>query len=177
MNDHASPDAYGTLVEPTTLHLQRRLSAPVERVWAYLTDSDLRRQWLAAGVMDLTPGTGFELVWRNDELSETPSQRPEGFPEEHRMQCRILEVDPPHRLVITWGVQSEVTFTLEQQGSGTLLTLLHRRVPDRGALLNVSAGWHAHLDAMAARLEGRSIGAFWPAWAALKQDYDLRHPG
>jgi hypothetical protein len=31
MNDISSP--YGTLVEPATLHLQRRLSAPVERVW------------------------------------------------------------------------------------------------------------------------------------------------
>ncbi len=174
MNDIVSP--YGTLVEPATLHLQRRLSAPVERVWAYLTDSDLRRQWLAAGVMDLAPGTGFEFVWRNDELSETPSQRPEGFPEEHRMQCRILEVDPPHRLVITWGAQSEVTFTLEQQGSGTLLTLLHRRTPDRATLLNVSAGWHAHLDALAARLDGRPIGPFWPAWSSLKQEYDHRHP-
>jgi uncharacterized protein YndB with AHSA1/START domain len=174
MNDISSP--YGTLVEPATLHLQRRLSAPVERVWAYLTDSDLRRQWLAAGIMDLAPGTGFEFVWRNDALSETPSQRPEGFPEEHRMQCRILEVDPPHRLVITWGAQSEVTFTLEQQGSGTLLTLLHRRAPDRATLLNVSAGWHAHLDALSARLDGRPIGPFWAAWSSLKQEYDHRHP-
>ncbi len=147
-----------------------------ERFWAYLTDSDLRRQWLAAGVMDLAPGAGFEFVWRNDALSETPSLRPEGFPEEHRMQCRILEVDPPHRLVITWGAQSEVTFTLEQQGSGTLLTLLHRRAPDRATPLNVSAGWHAHLDALAARLEGRPIGPFWPAWSSLKQEYDRRHP-
>ena len=27
-----------------------------------------------------------------------------------------------------------------------LLTLIHRRVPDRATLLNVSAGWHMHLD-------------------------------
>lgn len=176
MTGLATLDAYGTLVEPATLRLQRLLPASVERVWAYLTDSDLRRQWLAAGAMELAPGAGFELVWRNDELSETPSQRPEGFAAEHRMQCRILEVDPPNRLVITWGVQSEVAFTLETQGGETLLTILHRRAPDRAILLNVSAGWHAHLDALAARLQGRPVGAFWPAWSALKQEYDRRHP-
>ena len=35
MNDAATLDAYGTLIEPTTLKIQRLLPGPIERVWAY----------------------------------------------------------------------------------------------------------------------------------------------
>ena len=50
-----TPDTYGVLTEPTTLTMQRLLPGPIERVWAYPTDSDLRRQWLDAGPMALQP--------------------------------------------------------------------------------------------------------------------------
>ena len=76
MNDLAKVDAYGALSEPSTLTIQRLLPGPIERVWAYLTDSDLRRTWLAAGEMDMKIGAPFELVWRNDELTNPPGQRP-----------------------------------------------------------------------------------------------------
>ncbi|MGO4527119.1 SRPBCC family protein [Microvirga sp. 2MCAF35] len=156
MTDLATLDTYGTLSEPATLTIQRLLPGPVERIWAYLTDSDLRRQWLAAGDMDLTLGAPVELVWRNAELTDPPGARPDGFGEEHRMECRITELDPPHRLAITWGSTGGVTFTLERQGSEVLLTVIHRRVADRATLLNVSAGWHAHLDILAARAAGET---------------------
>ena len=94
MNAPTNPDAYGTLIEPTTLKIQRMLPGPIERVWAYLTDSELRRKWLAAGSMQLEVGSSFEFVWRNDELSSPPGKRPEGFPEENRMQSRITELEP-----------------------------------------------------------------------------------
>ena len=58
-------------------------------------------------------GAPFELVWRNDELTDPPSQRPAGFPEEHRMQSRITELDPPRKLAITWGSSGDVSFELE----------------------------------------------------------------
>ena len=47
MNQLAFIDAYGVLTEPTTLTIQRLLPGPVERIWSYLTDSELRRKWLA----------------------------------------------------------------------------------------------------------------------------------
>src|SRR5262249_55047990 len=72
MNAPASRDAYGTLIEPTTLKIQRLLPGPIERVWAYVTDSELRRKWLAAGKMEMKTGSSFELVWRNDELTNPP---------------------------------------------------------------------------------------------------------
>ena len=53
MNDLSTIDAYGVLTEPATLTIQRLLPGPIERIWAYLTESDLRRRWLAAGEMTL----------------------------------------------------------------------------------------------------------------------------
>ena len=78
MTDHAPLDDYGALTAPATLMIQRLLPGPIERVWAYLTESDLRRQWLAAGAMALQVGAPFELVWRNDDLTDPPGQRPSG---------------------------------------------------------------------------------------------------
>ena len=49
MNKSATRDAYGTLIEPTTLKMQRLLPGPIERIWAWLVESDKRRKWLAAG--------------------------------------------------------------------------------------------------------------------------------
>ena len=76
MTAQTKPDAYGTLIEPTTLKIQRLLPGPIERVWAYLTDSELRRKWLAAGAMEMKVGAPFELIWRNDELNDPPGKRP-----------------------------------------------------------------------------------------------------
>jgi uncharacterized protein YndB with AHSA1/START domain len=82
MTKSATPDPYGALIEPATLKIQRLLPGPIERVWAYLTESDLRRQWLAAGEMEMKVGAPFEFVGRNDELTDPPGQRPPGFSEE-----------------------------------------------------------------------------------------------
>src|ERR1700683_1646254 len=112
MDERTTLDAYGVLIEPATLKIQRLLPGPVERVWAYLTESALRRQWLAAGQMEMKVGAPFELVWLNDELTDPPGQRPPGFSDEHRMQSRIIELDPPRKLAITWGDGSEVSFEL-----------------------------------------------------------------
>lgn len=176
MNAVMQPDAYGVVTEPTTLTIQRVLPGSVERVWDYLTKSDLRRQWLAAGDMDLRVGGAYEFVWRNDELNDPPSQRPEGFDEEHRMQGEVTACDPPHRLSISWGSTGGVDFSLRQQGDKVLLTLVHHRLPDRTTMLNVSAGWHMHLDVLVARASGDTPPPFWDGWQRLKQEYAERLP-
>jgi uncharacterized protein YndB with AHSA1/START domain len=172
----APAHGHGILTEPATLTLERLLPGPIDRIWAYLTESDLRRQWLAAGEMTLAVGAPFELVWRNEELSDPPGRRPEGFPEEDRLACRITELDPPRRLGFTWGDSAGVLITLEPRGKDVLLTLTHRRLPDRATLLDVGAGWHMHLDILVARATGQAPAPFWPGWLRLKQDYDHRLP-
>jgi uncharacterized protein YndB with AHSA1/START domain len=169
-------DAFGVLTEPATLKLERLLPGPIDRVWAYLTDSDLRKTWLAAGDMNIDSGAPFELTWRNDELSAAPSQRPDGFGEEHRMTSCITVCDPPHKLSFTWQGTGDVSFDLTEKGDDVLLTITHSRIPERGAMLMVGAGWHMHLDILTARTNGRPAPAFWPGWQRLRDEYDRRLP-
>lgn len=176
MTDLGTTSSFGELIEPATVKIERRLPGPIERVWAYLTESDLRRQWLASGEMDARVGGSVEFVWRNDELTDPPGPRPAGFAAQHSMVCEVTECDPPHRLAITWGSTGGVRFELKPLGHDVLLTLIHRRVLDRGILLRVSAGWHGHLDILASRLTGTTPKPFWDNFTRLNAEYDRRLP-
>lgn len=176
MNEVTTPDAYGVMIEPATVKMQRLLPGPIERVWDYLTQSELRRQWLASGEMEMKDGASFELTWRNGDLNDPPSQRPEGFSESHSMQSQITQFDPPRKLAISWGGSGDVVFELEPKGDEVLLTLIHNRLPNRNMLLMVGAGWHMHLNILADRMYGRTPQPFWDGWARLKADYDQRLP-
>lgn len=176
MNEIATPDPFGTLVEPATLRIERLLPGPIERCWAYLTDDALRRRWLAAGEMEMLVGAQFELVWRHDELSEVPSVRPPEFGPEHRMTSRVIDVDPPRRLTFTWSTAGEVTFDLEPVGAKVLLTVTHRRIASPAELRNVRSGWHTHLDILVADIEGMARPPFWETWAQIREEYDRRLP-
>ncbi len=176
MSDSVTLDAYGSLTEPATLTIQRLLPGPIDRVWAYLTESDLRRKWLAAGEMEMKAGTPFAFVWRNDELTNPPGERPADASAEHSLDCGITAIDPPRLLVIRWGATAEVSFALDPQGDRVLLTVVHKRLPDREMLLKVSAGWHAHLDILAARLGDGEPKPFWDSWRRLRTEYEARLP-
>jgi uncharacterized protein YndB with AHSA1/START domain len=165
---------FGTLTDATTLRLQRRLPGTLARAWAWLTDSELRRQWLAAGEMTLVPGSSFELVWRNDELSGSPAERPEGFSAESRATCQLLEVVPLQRLRFTWPGVGEVTWDLAPDGDGVLFTITHRQLPERRVALLVGPGWHSHADILRARAQGRQPPSLWASFTALRGEYERR---
>lgn len=164
-------DMHGQLTDGGTLRIQRRLPGPIERVWAYLVDSDLRRQWLASGEMTLRPGATFELVWRNDELSASPAERPDGFPAESRATCRFEEVEAPRHMRYVWPEVGEVSFELEPAGDEVLMTVTHRRLTGERLVLNVCAGWHAHLALLVAHMEGTSPPSLWQIWKQLRDEY------
>ena len=174
MSDMATLDTYGVMTDPTTLTIQRLLPGTIDRVWAYLTQSKLRRQWLAAGEMELREGAEFTLVWRNEELGG--GQRPEGFPQEQRMDSRITAIDPPRMLAFAWEGTGGVVFTLETVGEDTLLTVTHRRIEDRSVRCKVGAGWHTHLDILVMLMQGTEPAPFWDTWVRLHADYDARLP-
>jgi uncharacterized protein YndB with AHSA1/START domain len=155
-----------------SLTFQRRLPGPIERVWAYLTDSKLRQQWLAAGEMQLHQGSSFELVWRNDDLSASASERPDGFPEVSRANCLLTEVEAPRRLRFTWPDVGDVTIQLEVDGEEVLLTLTHVAPADRTMKLMVGAGWHAHLDILVNKVQDLPAPSFWASWESLKSEYE-----
>ena len=53
---------------PDTIRLERTLDAPVEKVWRYLTEADLRREWFMGGT-DARADGEFELLIDHDNLS------------------------------------------------------------------------------------------------------------
>jgi len=169
-------ESFGTLGEQDTLTIRRRLPGPVERVWAHLTDSDLRGRWLAEGTMELRVGAPFALTWRNDELTDPPGAQPEDVSAEQTMASTLTEVEPLRRLSFTWDGSGEVTFDLVPAGKDVILTVTHRRLPGRGMKLDVSAGWHTHLDILADLLAGRPPAPFWDRWQKLRADYEGRRP-
>jgi len=176
MSELAPNDGYGILTEPTTLTIQRFLPGPIERIWAFLTESDLRRQWLASGDMKLEVGAPFTLTWRNAELTDPPEVRPPGQPGEHSMDSRITELDPPNRITFTWFSSGSVTFELAPRGERVLLTVIHRGIPSRDVLLKVSPGWHSHLDVLVLRASGHKPTAFWSEYHRLQKEYERRLP-
>jgi uncharacterized protein YndB with AHSA1/START domain len=176
MTDTIVRGAYGELIEPATVRLERILPGPLERVWAYLTESDKRGLWLATGEMELRVGGKVDLTWRNDELTGHREARPDGVQAVHHQESTVIRIDPPRLLAFGWAGGSDVTFELEPKGEDVKLTVTHRRARDRSQLLGVSAGWHAHLDVLVARLEGRELPLFWKAWTELRAEYDARLP-
>ena len=169
-------DSYGELIGPDTLRIQRLLPGPIERVWSYLVDSELRKLWFADGDLQPVPGAPFELVWRNDDRAGAKGERPEDVSEEHRMESTVIVADAPRKLVITWNNTGNVTFELEPLGEAVLLTLTHAGFATRSSIIGHSAGWHAHLDALEALAFEREPKPFWPQLKVLRAEYDSRVP-
>jgi uncharacterized protein YndB with AHSA1/START domain/DNA-binding transcriptional ArsR family regulator len=126
------------------------IRAGAEQVWHALTDADLTaRYWGHTNVSDWRPGSRWE------------HRRPDGSGTVD-VAGRVLEADPPRRLVITFGApdgdeppggDSVVTFVLEEQGGIVRLTVTHENLADAKALGEISHGWPAVLANLKSLLE------------------------
>lgn len=176
MSDLLSPD--GEAIDAHTVRFERLLPGPIERVWAFLTESEKRGLWLATGEFDLRPGGKTTLFFQHKNLSPKRATPPEQFrkmdEEGGGFDGTVLRCEPPRLLTITWGGEpneSEVTFELTPQSDGqVLLTLTHRRLGGDEMLL-VGPGWHTHLGILADRLSGIEPENFWIAFVQWKEHY------
>jgi uncharacterized protein YndB with AHSA1/START domain len=176
---------YGVIVEPGTVRFRRILPGPIERVWAYLTESDKRAKWLAAGEMEPRAGTSLELRFDHDSLSRDQSPVPERFREGGCgavTSHEVVRCEPPRLLTLTWGggaadEPSEVTFELIPQGDKVLLVLTHRRLAGRTMMVDVASGWHSHLALLTERVNGQEPAAsFWKIFSAANAEYEKQIP-
>jgi uncharacterized protein YndB with AHSA1/START domain len=158
MPDH--PLADGTVdQEPdgsTRIRFTRRLAHPVDRVWVALTDPGELRRWWGDAELELVEGGRFALRWRNtDEHGETAT-----------LDGAISKLDPPRFLEISadWGMtgssdrgsRATLTWELEPDGDHTLLHFTNT-VSAPAEDVGTAAGWHLHLDALAAILAGGEV--------------------
>ncbi|MDP2334702.1 MAG: SRPBCC family protein [Reyranella sp.] len=171
--------AYGRITAPAEVRFERLLPGPIETVWQFLVDSEKRGQWLASGPMELKEGGAVELRFRHRDLSPHKVAPPEAYKEMddkgHVSWERVLRVEPPRLLAISWG-KSDVTFELVPEGGNVRLILTHRHLPDRADMVQTSGGWHTHLDVLVERANGRVPKAFWTMFGEIEGEYEKRYP-
>ena len=115
MND-MSTSKMGTSTEPGTVRLERLLPGPIERVWAYLTESDKRATWFAAGTFDLRVGGKADLHFNHANLSS--EKRP---PDEYKdmktdYPGKITRLEPPRLLSYTERGQDDEKRAIRTHG-------------------------------------------------------------
>ncbi|TVZ06772.1 SRPBCC domain-containing protein [Trebonia kvetii] len=121
-------DAYATEVD---------LPAPPEEVFRHLTDPAAMIRWMGQhATLEPVPGGAFEV-----DINGVP------------VRGRYLEVDPPRRVLVSWGVAgngdmppgaTEVEFTLTPIAAGTRLRLVHRGLSETQAEMHAT-GWQHFL--------------------------------
>jgi uncharacterized protein YndB with AHSA1/START domain len=124
------------------------IDAPPETVFAFFVDAGKLTRWLAIeATLDPRPGGACVQVHQGDRR---------GGPV--RMHGQFLEVDPPTRVVFSWGFtdprigvppgSTTVEVTLQPAGSGTRVRLVHRDLP-AAEVQNHARGWTEMLQRLA----------------------------
>src|SRR4029077_9404526 len=101
-------------------------AASPETVWGFLVDSEKATRWMGErATLDAQPGGIYQV----------------GVVPGHTARGEFVEVDPPHRLVFTWGWEdgssvvtpgtTTIEIELEAQGDGTLLHFTHSGLPSK----------------------------------------------
>jgi uncharacterized protein YndB with AHSA1/START domain len=137
------------------------LPYPPAKVWKALTTSELIGQWLMPN--DFEPVVGKRFTFKTRPIGDWDGV----------VQCEVLEVVPPSRLVYSWQggtdsndattnyasrLDSVVTWTLQAEGSGTRLRMVHggfRSPQNDFAYDSMNPGW------------GRIVGRLGEITAAL----------
>lgn len=119
------------------LVFERRLSQPIEKVWAALTVPERISEWLLTKTeVDLRVGGRFALEWLDGDSA---------------MAGVITELDPPRLIAWTWPYEahpnSVVRWELQPDGAGCRLRLIQTAMHPPH-LIGVSAGWHAYLECL-----------------------------
>ena len=120
---------------------------PPEKVWKALTTAQLIGQWLMPN--DFEPVVGKRFTFKTKPIGDWDGV----------VQCEVLEIVPHRRLVYSWKggsdsnnsdsnygskLDSVVTWTLQPEGRGTRLRLVHTgfRSPQNDfAYDSMSPGW------------------------------------
>jgi len=95
--------------ELRTVTVEREIGYPPEKIWRALTTPHLLQEWLMQS--DFVPEKDHDFTFRGDWGS---------------VDCRVLEIEPPHSLSYTWGamgLESVVSWTLTPTPGGTHLRL------------------------------------------------------
>jgi uncharacterized protein YndB with AHSA1/START domain len=140
-------------VDPAdVIELRVFVAARPETVFAFFTDPARYVLWMGTtATLDPRPG-GVYRVWMREGLQATGE---------------FVEVDPPRRLVFTWGWtgghgvepgSSRVEVSFEADDDGTWVLLRHSGLPDLEQVQMHSQGWDLYLDRLTTVASGGFAG-------------------
>lgn len=161
------------------LEFRRILPRSVETVWRFMTEDELRGQWLCRGRVQ--PHEGGTIEFKFDPAI-FGAERPDDVPEDRfkaDFEGRVVIYDPPNTLAFLWpGADPDretlVTLSLTAVEDGTELHLVHERVASERDMIGAAAGWHAHLEQLECRLSRALAPNFWTRHEALEVEYAER---
>lgn len=157
---------------PDTIRLERTLDAPVEKVWRYITEADLRREWFMGGT-DARDGGEFELLIDHDNLSADDVPPPENYSKMKGSTWseKVIRFEPPRLLATTFqgGKNGTVTYELFADGDRTRLVLTHSGITSPTGSQDFGSGWNSHLTVLQEKLAGRSVPNFWALHARSRE--------
>ncbi|HKC04157.1 MAG TPA: SRPBCC family protein [Sphingomicrobium sp.] len=146
------------------IRLERTLDAPADKVWRYLTEADLRREWFMGGT-DARPDSEFELINDHDNLSTEAAPYPESYAQYKgtKWNEKVLRFDPPRLLETTFqgGKNGQVTYELFPEGDRTRLVVTHSGITSGTGAQDFGSGWNSHMTVLQEKLAGRSVPNFW----------------
>jgi uncharacterized protein YndB with AHSA1/START domain len=165
---------FATSPRPGVVRLERLYAAPPERLWACLTESTRRRDWWAAGRMELRKHGRVELTWFFDELSpcEEIPPRYKTHGGSHTQTGRITKIESGRLLAFTWGQDSEIVFEIEPRGGDAALVVTHRRLEGRPEMIRVATGWYTHMLLLEDVLLGRERRPFWHNFTLAQLEHE-----
>jgi len=160
-------------VAPDAIRLERQLDAPVETIWRYLTEADLRSRWFMGGT-DATGVGEFDLLVDHDRLSDDANVP---YPESYAAfkgavwTEKVTRFEPPRLLETTFqgGKNGTVTYELFPEGEKTRLVLTHSGITSGTGAQDFGAGWNSHLTVLQERLAGRGVKNFWEVHAQSRE--------
>jgi uncharacterized protein YndB with AHSA1/START domain len=138
----------------TTIEREIAIAAKPETVWQFLVDPEKATRWMGlSALVDARPGGEYRV-------EVCPGETAGGV---------FVEVDPPHRLVWTWGWDEESTsdvpigsttieVDLVAEGDGTLLRFTHSGLPNADAAKRHTHGWEHYLERLTVAARGDDPG-------------------
>lgn len=123
------------------------IDAPAERVWTEITKLGQLNRALMDSVLDTTLEPGAPVLYRSENGKRV------------FIVGRIIEVDPPHKLVMRWQLTmrkdppSRVTWTLEPESTGTRVTVTHDEFAEDVKLEGYGKTWAEMLSNLKAVIE------------------------
>ena len=125
--------------------LERRVGHDREAVWCMLTEPQQFVQWLAPGSIELREDGRVHIDFGDSGVV---------------IDSIVLAFDPPQLLAYSWSSSGEperpLRWELDSTDEGTAMTLTVKLPADED-IAKACAGFEAHLDMLAAALEGVPI--------------------